>query len=145
PGSGWDGDIALVDRIAVDPTRLTLDGRPTAINEKPQSWIMAQVYGANAAEQERLRDGAKLKVGTDGLLLLDPSRPGIDLAGISNNYSALRATLHWLFTMEHNAIVDWLAVLHPDWDDDTLFDLARRTNCGQMVGIHTTEWTEDLL
>jgi hypothetical protein len=145
PGSGWKDDVALVDRISVDPTRVNDDGRPTAINEKATCWTMGVVYGNNAAELARLREGYRLKVGTDGLLLLDPSRPGVDLTGISNNYSALRATLHWLFTMEHNAIAEWLNELHPDWDDDTIFDLARRTNCALMARIHTTEWTEDLL
>jgi hypothetical protein len=145
PGSGWKDDVALVDRIRKDPTRVFDDGRPTAINEKAICWTMGMIYGNNAAEQARLRDGFRLRMGDDGLLLLDPSRPGIDLTGISNNYSALRATLHFLFTSEHNAIAEWLYSLHPDWDDDTIFDLARRTNCALMARIHTTEWTEDLL
>lgn len=146
PGSGWPNDEAIIDRISVDPTRVFDDGRPTAINEKAQCWTMGAIYGNNAAELARLRDGGfKLKLAEDGLLLADPSRPGCDLTGISNNYSALRATLHWLFTKEHNAIAEWLYELHPDWDDDTIFDLARRTNCANMARIHTTEWTEDLL
>ena len=72
PGTGWPNDVALIDRITVDPTRVFDDGRPTAINEKAMCWTMGQIYGNNAAELARLRDGFRLKLGEDGLLLADP-------------------------------------------------------------------------
>jgi hypothetical protein len=147
PSEGWPGNEALVDRTTVDPTRCTYDGRPTPVNEKVHAWVQGQLYGNNLAEQMRLRSGVggKLALDEDGLLLEDPSRPGVDLTGFNNNYNPHLSFLHWLFSVEHNAICDYLVAFHPDWDDEMLFQMARKTNCAQISRIHTIEWTEDLL
>ena len=147
PTDKWPDDVARVERTTHDPTRVTFDGRPTPINEKTPAWVQAQLYGNSQAEQNRLRsfvDG-KLRIGDDKLLLEDPSRPGVDLTGFNNNYNPQLSFLHWLFTLEHNAIADYLHDFHPDWDDEALFQKARKVNCAQIARIHTIEWTEDLL
>ena len=147
PAEGWPNNEALIDRTTQDPTRVTYDGRPTPINEKVHAWVQGQLYGNNLAEQHRLRsfvDG-KLALGEDGLLLEDPSREGVDLTGFNNNWNPHLSFLHWLFTMEHNAICDYRKKFHPDWTDEQIFQAARKDNCAQIARIHTIEWTEDLL
>jgi len=149
PEDAWPNNEALIDRTTQDPTRVTYDGRPTPINEKVHAWVQGQLYGNNDAEQKRLRTksgtGAKLILDEEGFLPEDPSRPGVDLTGYSNNYSPYLSFLHWLFSKEHNAIVDYFQAFHPNWDEERLFQYARKTNCAQIARIHTVEWTEDLL
>ena len=147
PEENWPGDEAVVERTAQDPTRPSYDGRPTPINEKVHAWVQGQLYGNNVAEVTRLRsfvDG-KLVLDQEGHLPEDPARPGIDLTGFNNNYSPFLSVLHWLFVKEHNAIAEYLKEFNPDWSDEELFQMARRTNCALIARIHTIEWTEDLL
>jgi hypothetical protein len=147
PNDGWLDGEAIIERTAKDPTRPTYDGRPTPINEKVHAWVQGQLYGNNEAELNRLRtfvDG-KLALDGEGHLPEDPARPGVDLTGFNNNYSPYLSVLHWLFVKEHNAIADHLKGFHPEFSDEELFQLARRTNCAQIARIHTIEWTEDLL
>lgn len=147
PADGWPNDEAIVERTAVDPTRVSYDGRPTPLNEKVHAWVQGQLYGNNQEELQRLRSfqHGRMRVDADGLLPEDPKRPGVDLTGFSNNYSPYLSVLHWLFVCEHNAIADYLRTFHSDWDDEQLFQMARRANCAEIARIHTVEWTEDLL
>jgi Animal haem peroxidase len=149
PSEGWPNNEAVVDRTSQDPTRVGYDGRPTPINEKVHAWVQGHMYGNNEAEMRRLRTndgyGAKMVLDDEGLLPEDPSRPGVDLTGFSSNYNPYLSFLHWLFAKEHNAIVDYMRSFHPDWDEETLFQSARKINCAQIARIHTVEWTEDLL
>lgn len=147
PRDGWPGNVAVVDRTRKDPTRVTDNGRPTVLNEREQAWIQGQIYGTNDAELAALRSfaGGKLKVDPDKRLPEDPAKPGVDKTGFSNNYNPLLSLLHWLFVSEHNAIACHFAYFHPDWDDEKLFQMARKTNCAQISRIHTVQWTEDLL
>lgn len=149
PGENWPNNEALINRTTSDPTRANHDGRPTPVNEKVHAWVQGQLYGNNEAEVMRLRTdngtGAKLALDEYGLLPEDPSFPGVDLTGFNHNYNPYLSFLHWIFAKEHNAIVDYMQAFHPDWDEETLFQSARKTNCAQIARIHTVEWTEDLL
>lgn len=147
PKEGWPDNRAVVDRTTKDPTRVTDNGRPTVISERLMSWTQAQIYGTNEAEQNPLRTfvGGKMRLDEDGLLPEDPTRPGVDQTGFSNNYNPGLSLLHWLFVSEHNAICDYYAHFHPDWNDEMLFVMAQKVNVAHMARIHTTEWTEDLL
>ncbi len=147
PKEGWPDNVALIDRTAKDPTRITDDGRPTMINERVTAWLMAETYGTNEKELKRLRSfmGGKMKLGADGLLPEDPNRPGADLTGFNNNYHPFLSLLHWLAVKEHNAIAERTARFHPDWDDERLFQRARRINIKLNAIHHTPFWTGDLL
>ena len=142
-----DGDVAYIDRTSVDHTRVTDNGRPTPINERVQAWVQGQIYGTNEAELKRLRSfaGGKFALDENGHLPNDPDKQGIDLTGFANNYGPGLSFLHWLFVNEHNAIADYYAYFHPEWDDEMLFQMARIANCAQIARIHTIQWTEDLL
>jgi hypothetical protein len=147
PQEGWPSNEALVDRTLPDPTRVTDNGRPTPINERDHTWSQAQVYGSSAAEQARLRsyqDG-KISLDLNGRLLEDPNKPGIDKTGFNNNFNPILSLLHWLMVREHNAIADHYRYFHPEWDDEELFQMARKTNAAQIARIHTDQWTRDLL
>lgn len=147
PSEGWPDNVARIDRISRDHTRVTDNGRPTPLNERPQAWIHAMVYGGNLEEESRLRAfrNGHLRLGEDGLLPEDDRKPGIDLTGFNNNMTPEMSLLHWLAVKDHNYIADWLASFHPNWDDETLFQEAKITLGGTLAFIHTTEWTEDLL
>ncbi len=147
PADNWPEKEATVDRTSKDPTRVTDNGRPTVMNERTQAWIQAQIYGTNEEEQKPLRtwtDG-KMRLDENGRLPENPAKPGIDLSGFTNNYNPLLSFLHWAFVTNHNNIVDHLRKFHPDWDDATMFDYARKINVANIDMIHTVEWTEDLL
>eukprot|EP01098_Paradermamoeba_levis_P008332 TRINITY_DN345_c0_g2_i1.p1 TRINITY_DN345_c0_g2~~TRINITY_DN345_c0_g2_i1.p1 ORF type:complete len:334 (-),score=88.80 TRINITY_DN345_c0_g2_i1:7-1008(-) len=53
--------------------------------------------------------------------------------------------LHHIFVDEHNRLCDELKVKHPEWDDDTLFQEARRWNVAFYQKISTREWLATLL
>jgi hypothetical protein len=53
--------------------------------------------------------------------------------------------MHTLFMREHNSICGLLVSLHPEWDDEQLFDHARLINAALIAKIHTVEWTPALL
>lgn len=147
PQDNWPGNVARIDRTSKDHTRITDNGRPTVINEKTVAWVQGQIYGSNEAEQHGLRSfaGGKFKLDADLRLPEDPAKAGIDMTGFNNNYNPLLSFLHWLFVQEHNAIADHYAYFHPDWNDEKLFQMARKVNVAQIARIHTIQWTEDLL
>jgi len=147
PKEGWPGNEAVIDRTTEDPTRVTNDGRPTPINERDHSWSQAQVYGSSAAEQAQLRSFqfGKLRLDARGRLPEDPHKPGVDQTGFNHNFNPILSLLHWLMVLEHNAIADHFRYFHPDWDDEQLFQMARKTNAAQLARIHTDQWTRDLL
>jgi len=147
PKENWPDNQAVIDRTTKDPTRVTDNGRPTVISEREMAWIQGQLYGTNQEEQTALRSfaGGQMLVDSDLHLPEDLNKPGIDKTGFNNNYNPLLSLLHWLFVSEHNALADHYAYFHPDWDDEKLFQMARKANCAQIARIHTVEWTEDLL
>lgn len=144
---GWAEKEMVVDRTTKDPTRVTDNGRPTIMNERTQAWIQAQIYGTNEAELNPLRtfEDGKMKLDENGNLPPNPAKPGVDLSGFTNNYNPLLSFLHWAFVKNHNVIADHLRKFNPGWDDETLFQYARKINVASIDQIHTTEWTEDLL
>ena len=118
----------------------------TVINERTIAWVQSQIYGTNEAEQNAVRsfEGGKLRLDEQGRLPEDPKQPGIDLTGFNNNFSAGISFMHWLLVKEHNYIADYYRYFHPDWDDEKLFQMARKSLCAKVARTHT-EWTKDLL
>ncbi|MGP0094236.1 MAG: peroxidase family protein [Xanthobacteraceae bacterium] len=147
PQDNWPGNEAIVDRTSKDTTRVTGNGRPTPRNEREQAWMQGQIYGSSEEELRVLRlfESGKMRLDSQGHLPEDPDNPGIDKTGFSNNYSPGLSLLHWLFVREHNDVADYFRCLYPDWDDEKLFQMARKTNVALVARIHTIQWTEDLL
>jgi hypothetical protein len=137
-----------VARTELDPTRPEAETAqpPTFINQVTHWWDASQLYGSSTDTIHKLRthtDG-KLLIQDDGLLPLNPDN-GIDLAGFDDNWWIGMTLLHTLFVKEHNAICDHLKEEYPGWDDDTLFEHARKINAALMAKIHTVEWTPAIL
>lgn len=131
-----------------DPTRTpgVEVASASAINEVTHWWDGSQLYGSDLATQHRLRshEGGHLRLQADGRLPLHPQLK-VEDTGFHRNWWLGVAMLHNLFAREHNAICDELARVHPGWNDDRLFNVARLVNAAVMAKIHTVEWTPAIL
>jgi len=132
-----------------DPTRCPFaSGPPSFVNEVTHWWDASQIYGSDAARQQRLRAqaGGKLRLTADGHLLSDPGAGSV-LTGFASPDTLWTplALLHMLFAREHNAICDALQAAYPSWDDAALFEHARLINAALLAKIHMLEWSKALL
>lgn len=122
------------------------------------------VYGSDDARAAWLRsfEGGKMKVSTGNLLPyntidgelgseIDPDAPhmGDDVgfltylfvAGdVRANENPLLASFHTLFVREHNRQCDLLAQAHPDWNDEQLYQHARKIVGGLIQSVVYDEW-----
>ncbi len=56
------------------------------------------------------------------------------------NENIVLISMHTLFVREHNRLCDELRAVHPDWDDDQLYENARMRVIGIMQAIIYEEW-----
>lgn len=124
----------------------------------------SMIYGADQTTVEWLRthEGGRLKV-SSGNLMPFPTPSGefndlrdfgapvmVDMMGSERymfasanpmvNYNPYLMAMQTLFIREHNRLCAELAVLHPDWDDEQLYQHARRTVIGIIQAITYQEW-----
>ena len=136
--------------------------------EHPNSittWIDGSVvYGSSESTTNWLRtfDGGRMKVSQNpyGDLLPvakqdDDTAPPMSFAGFSadvrfiagdsraNEHIALMA-LHVLFLREHNRLADDIAERNPDWNDEEIFQLARKLIAAQIQAITYEEFLPSL-
>ncbi len=129
---------------------------PTGIT----SWIDgSNIYGSDAERANFLRtgQGGKLKVSSGNLLPLNDGTQANDnprdldptslfLAGdVRANENSVLASMHTLFIREHNRIARELAVAHPDWTDEQIYQRARDINIAQYQSIIYNEYLPSLL
>lgn len=124
----------------------------------------SSVYGSEESHANWLRsfEGGKLKVSSGNMLPyntidgefdspIDPDAPHMDdavgvatrlyVAGdVRANENPLLASLHTLFVREHNRQCDLLAAQHPDWNDEQLYQYARKIVGGLIQSITFNEW-----
>jgi hypothetical protein len=141
PDDDWPTPPLTVMRTPEDPTSPPQSDRPpTYINIKTHWWDGSQVYGNNLPEQEFLRshEGGTLCL-EDGQQPIpeDPAQNPTLTPGFWLGVGMMQT----LFAREHNSICHMLAVAHPDFDDEMLFQRARLINAGLLAKIHTVEWT----
>ena len=122
------------------------------------------VYGSDVQRAQWLRTFANGKLRTSQGNLLpfntttgefnDPKSPSapfmaddvqsggkLFVAGdIRANENALLLSFHTLFVREHNRLCDALIIKHPDWDDERLYQHARRMVIGLLQSIVYDEW-----
>jgi hypothetical protein len=126
------------------------------------------IYGSNEEHADWLRtfEGGKLKASEGNLLPyntvdgqfeseIDPNAPEMDNAtrlesklfvsgDIRANENPFLLAFHTLFTREHNRIVEIKAMEHPDWDDEMLYQYARKIVGGEIQNILFEEWLPNL-
>jgi peroxidase len=122
------------------------------------------VYGSdeNRANWLRTFEEGKLKTSQNGLLPwntidgefnspVDPNAPPMDdetgisgkffIAGdVRANEHPLLIAMHTLFVREHNRICDSLYTLYPHWEDEVIYQKARKTVGGIIQAISYNEW-----
>jgi len=122
------------------------------------------VYGSDEETANWLRtfSGGKLKSSAGNMLPfntvtgefdadIDPNAPHMDnpvrltdklyVAGdVRANENPLLLGFHTLFMREHNRLCDELAEQHPDWDDERLYQHARKMVGGFIQSVVYNEW-----
>ncbi|MAT54575.1 MAG: hypothetical protein CMN32_08830 [Saprospirales bacterium] len=151
-------------RSAYDPTSGTGTDNPRKYTNEITAFIDASaVYGSDPQRATWLRtfSGGKLKTSAGNLLPwntltgeydspVDPSAPPMAMplpnakyfvAGdVRANENPFLTAMHTLFVREHNRLCDELAAQHPEWDDEQLYQHARKLVGGQLQAIVYEEW-----
>jgi hypothetical protein len=113
-----------------------------ALNNTDHWWSGSQIYGNNESQNILLRNGPYLKV-TDYYLPSDPQ--GNEITGATFNFWSGLGLLHYIFSFEHNYIVDSLKSHYKNLNDEELYGLARLILSANIAKIHTVEWTTAIL
>ncbi len=164
------GQVVIpLHRNLFDPTTGNGPGNPRQHVNIISSYIDASfVYGDNYGRAAWLRtfQGGKLKVSAGNYLPyntvngeidgeIDPHAPPMGnpvglftkffVAGDERaNENPLLAGLHTLFVREHNRMCDELALKHPNWSDEQLYQHARKFVGGFVQAITYREWLPQL-
>lgn len=154
--AGTGAKVIWLDRSAFDPA--TGKATPRQQINTVSSFIDgSQIYGTDAARADWLRSkvGGRLKVRdtefgpmlplNDGTLSNDdPFRqPATSLVVAGDpraNEQPGLTTLHTIFVREHNGHADRLKALHPDWNDERLYQEARRIVIAELQRITVEEF-----
>lgn len=159
------GSIIPIFRTVAAPGTGTDKQNPRKFNNEITSFLDASnVYGSNKERADWLRsfkDG-KMKV-SDGDLLpwntisgefnskIDPNAPSLAndthisdklyVAGdIRANENTLLTTLHTLFVREHNRLCDEIKEQNPNWNDEKIYQKARKKVGAFYQSIVFNEW-----
>ncbi len=124
------------------------DGRPNRMspvfpNGTTAWWDASEVYGADAAKGNQLREGAKLRLTPQGYLPDDVK--GLEITGFNESWWLGLGSLHTLFAREHNLLCDELRAHYQDWSDERVYQTARLIVSALIAKIHTVEWTPAIL
>lgn len=98
----------------------------------------SMVYGSDADTAAALRDGAKLRLTNDGLLL--ETENGVLAGDVRAAENVALTSLQTLFAREHNRLVDALAKEDPALSEDELFAAARMRVEAEVQAITYNEW-----
>ena len=158
-------EVIPMKRSVYDTTTGTSTSNPRMHTNFITSWIDASnVYGSDSVRAMWLRsfsDG-KLKTSANDFLPfntttgeladpIDPSSPFMFnenpmitkffVAGdVRANEQPILTALHTLFMREHNRICDELITQHPGWNDEQLYQKARRMVSAKVQAIAFYEW-----
>ena len=165
PGNANSNVMIRMNRSQPRSGSGTGTNNPRKFSNDITSWIDgSNVYGSDQARADYLRSfvGGKLKVSIGNLLpyntdtheaggQIDPNAPHMDnenpfnsllfVAGDSRaNEQPLLAGFHTLFVREHNRLCVELALNNPTWNDEQLYQHARRIVAGYLQSITYFEW-----
>jgi hypothetical protein len=116
---------------------------PVFGNQTSHWWDGSEVYGADADKAKQLRDGARLRMTSDGYLPEDVK--GFEITGFNESWWLGLSSLHTLFAREHNVLCDELRAQYPRLSDDRVYQAARLIVSALIAKIHTVEWTPAIL
>ncbi len=114
------------------------------------------IYGSTPKSAEELRqlEGGRLRVDPGQVLPADEHNPNCRVAAGSGclssgdervNSNAGLAALHTLLAREHNRISSMLESVNPHWDEETLYQEARRIVGAEMQHITYNEFLPAIL
>jgi Animal haem peroxidase len=152
-------------RSAWDPSTGTDSSNPRAFPNGISSFIDgSNVYGSSEERANWLRTFAngKLKTSTGNLLPyntttgelgapIDPNAPEMAMANpfiekwfiagdVRANENALLTSMHTIFMREHNRQCELIAEQYPAWDDEQIYQYARKRVGGIIEAIVYEEW-----
>lgn len=152
-----DGDLYFSGEMAFSRSVYSQDsgagtGRPRQQVNATTAYIDAsQVYGSDKQTADSLRtfSGGKLKM-TDamgGLLHTEDSAMGkVFVSGDERAMEQVGLTaMHTLFNREHNRIAEEIAAAHPEYDDETLYQEARKVVGAILQAITYNEFLPTLM
>lgn len=107
---------------------------------------LSVIYGDTDVEANSLRSysNGKLKMSSNGLFASDLSGNYI-LPDERATQTPVLAAIHIVFMREHNRICDEILKLQPSWDDERVYQEARRWNIAQYQSIIVKEWLPFML
>ena len=151
--------IAL-DRTAFIAETGTSPDNPAQIANQITAWVDgSNIYGSDRERNEYLRlgSGGRMKVSAGNLLPLgnesitnaNPGRQDSNLlfaAGdVRGNENSVLVSMHTLFVREHNRLAEELAIAHPNWTDEQLYQRARQINIAQYQAIVYNEYLPTII
>ncbi len=165
PGNAHDNVMIRMNRSMPHPGSGSSVNNPRKFTNDITSWVDgSNVYGSDQERADYLRSftGGKLKVSNGNLLPYntdtneadgqhDSTAPHMEnenpfnsllfVAGDGRaNEQPLLAGFHTLFVREHNRLCDELAIANPTWNDEELYQHARRMVAGFLQSITYNEW-----
>lgn len=163
PGDPYGVSMIPFDRSNFDPATGTAGNPRQQINEITSYLDASMVYGSDATRAAALRtmSGGRLKMGAGGLLPLntdDPDlgaqfmadgglgAPALFVAGdVRANEQVGLTAIHTLFVREHNRLAGELAAHNPGWNDERLYQSARRVVGAEIQAVTYNEFLPALL
>jgi hypothetical protein len=116
---------------------------PVFQNTISQWWDGSEVYGSDQAASQTLREGAKLRLTSQGYLPEDLH--GQEITGFNESWWLGLSSLHTMFAREHNLLCDELRAHYPRLSDERIYQTARLIVSALIAKIHTVEWTPAIL
>ncbi len=156
-------------RSGYDPSTGTSPENPRQYPNSISSFIDASnVYGSTPERANWLRtfENGKMRMSSGGFLPyntitgelgspIDPNAPVMAMANpyiekwfvagdVRANENALLTAMHTLFLREHNRLCDEIKVDHPDWNDEQIYQHARKLVGAIIQSIVYNEWLPTL-
>ena len=107
----------------------------------------SMVYGSDKTTADSLRTfvGGQMKTSTGNLLPVDAASGQFQAGDIRANENPNLIALQTLFVREHNRVATKMAADHPDWNDERLYQEARKIVVGEIQAITYNEYLPSLL